>query len=383
MQRLLMYQPHHQVGYAMGMLALVAVARRTRRFDPAALAVVGLLLGLATLLSSFSGMMFTSAVAFFEGVSVVKHLDWRRAAAHALAGAAPLAAAAGAVLLFQYVDPAGNVLLFRLNPMATHNFALGTFLSMGPVLIVGGAGAVIALRRRRGDLLCLGALTMTCVVFYFFIDVKDHQDVYAGWRVGHLLFMGSTVIFALCFEWMSDLAAAHRRALVGLVAAVLLGAVPTTAIDLYNTQDITNRGDGPSFKWTMVMTPEDLQLFAWLKANTAPDAIVQVDPKPRATYTWAYLPAFAERRMAVGLPIGLVPLEKYERGSDRIAAMYDLAARAAYDAAVRNHIDYVIVGAPERQAHPGVEERFDSIPALMPLVLRNATISVYKVVPEI
>ena len=235
----------------------------------------------------------------------------------------------------------------------------------------------------RRDVLFIGALVVTCVVFYFFVDVRDHQNVYVGWRVGHLLFMGSTVIFALLFEWLSVLERPKRIALTALSAIVLLGAVPTTAIDLYNTQDITNRGDGPSFKWTMVLTPEDLQLFAWLKQNTAPAAVVQVDPKLRDTATWAYLPAFAERRMAVGLPISMVPLEKYQQGSDRMAAIYDADARAAYDAAIRNHIDYLIVGPPERQGHPGAEERFDSIPALMPMVLRNATISVYKVVPEI
>ena len=41
----------------------------------------------------------------------------------------------------------------------------------------------------------------------------------------------------------------------------MLAALPTTLIDLYNTQDIDNRGDAPGFKWTMVQTPEDLQLF--------------------------------------------------------------------------------------------------------------------------
>jgi hypothetical protein len=245
------------------------------------------------------------------------------------------------------------------------------------------AAALIAARGRRGDLLFFGALTITCVVFYFFIDVKDHQDVYAGWRVGHLLFMGSTVIFALLFEWTARLEATRRRLMVAAISILLLGAVPTTVIDLYNTQDITNRGDAPSFKWTMVLSPEDLQLFGWLKANTAPDAIVQVDPKPRNSATWAYLPAFAERRMSVGLPIGLVPLAKYERGSDQISAMYDADARAAYDTAIRNHIDYIVVGPPERQSHPDVEKRLDSIPALMLMVLRNATISVYKVLPEI
>ncbi len=103
----------------------------------------------------------------------------------------------------------------------------------------------------------------------------------------------------------------------------------------------------------------------------------------RDTATWAYLPAFAERRMAVGLPISMVPLAKYEEGSARMRQMFDADPRAAYDTAIEYHIDYIIVGQPEREAHPGVEGRFDSIPALLPLVLRNATISVYKVIPEI
>ncbi|MEO8681507.1 MAG: hypothetical protein ABI665_20840 [Vicinamibacterales bacterium] len=383
MQRLLLYQPHHQVGYAMGLLGLVAVARRARRYDPAALGVAGLLLGLSTLISSFAGLMFTVAVGLFEGASVIRRLEWRRALAHGTAGAVPLAMAAGLVLLFQYVDPAGSVLQVGLNPVAAHRFAWVTFLSLGPVLILGGAGAMAAAQDNRRDVLFIGALSLTCVGFYFFVDVRDHQNVYVGWRVGHLLFMGATVLFALLFEQIATIERPRRNSMIALVSIVLLGAVPTTAIDIYNTQDITNRGDAPSFKWTMVLTPEDRQLFEWLQHNTAPDALVQVDPRTRDTATWAYLPAFAERRMAVGLPISMVPLEKYQQGSDRMSAIYEMDARAAYDAAIQNHIDYLIVGAPERQAHPGAEGRFDSIPVLMPLVLRNATISVYKVVPEI
>jgi hypothetical protein len=295
----------------------------------------------------------------------------------------PLAVAAGLVMLFQYVDPAGSVLQVGLNPVSAHRFAWVTFLSLGPVLILGGAGAMAAAQDHRRDILFIGALSLTCVGFYFFVDVKDHQNVYVGWRVGHLLFMGATVLFALLFEQVAGIDPPRRNRVIALVSIVLLGAVPTTAIDIYNTQDITNRGDAPSFKWTMVLTPEDRQLFDWLKHNTAPDALVQVDPRTRDTATWAYLPAFAERRMAVGLPISMVPLEKYQQGSDRMAAIYEMDPRSAYDAAVQNHIAYVIVGAPERQAHPGAEGRFDSIAVLMPLVLRNATISVYKVVPEI
>ena len=47
-----------------------------------------------------------------------------------------------------------------------------------------------------------------------------------------------------------------------------------------------------------------------------PKAIFQVDPVPRDPEHWAYLPAFAERRMAVGIPISMVPLAKYQQASE-------------------------------------------------------------------
>ena len=384
LQRLLLYQPHHQVGYAMGLLGLIAVARRTRRFDPAALAVAGALLGLSTLLSSFAGMMFTAAVAVFEGTSVLKNLDWRRAAAHAVAGAVPLAAAAGAVLLFQYVDPAGNVLIVRLNPMATQHFLSGTFLSIGPVLILGIAGALIAARGRRGDLLFLGALTITCVVFYFFIDVKDHQDVYAGWRVGHLLFMGSTVVFALLFEHMAALEAGRRRIgdragrgrLAGRGADDRHRSLQHPGHHQPRRRPKFQVDDGDDPGGLAALCVVDAKHHAQMRSCRSIPSPAPRPPgricrrSPSGAWRWGCRLAWCPSRNTSGARIA------FRRCTTPMP-------RAAYDTAIRNHIDYIIVGPPERQWHPGAEERFDSIPALMPMVLRNATISVYKVVPEI
>ena len=42
-------------------------------------------------------------------------------------------------------------------------------------------------------------------------------------------------------------------------------------------------------------------------------------------------------------------------------------------------IDYVVVGPPERAAHPGVEERWATVPALLPLVFHNQVLSVYAI----
>ena len=86
---------------------------------------------------------------------------------------------------------------------------------------------------------------------------------------------------------------------------------------------------------------------------------MQVDAYARDADTWAYIPAFAERRMGVGLPISMVPLLKYQEGSHAVQWMYDVrSAGAAHEMAARVGIDYIVVGEPERRAHPGIDARF-------------------------
>ena len=47
--------------------------------------------------------------------------------------------------------------------------------------------------------------------------------------------------------------------------------------------------------------------------------------------------------------------------------------------AAREGIDYIVVGEPERRAHPGVEARFGQLPDLLPQVFHNDALSVYDV----
>ena len=379
LQRLLFYQPHHAVSYAMGLMGLYSLSHRARAHDWPAMAVTGVLLALSILISSFAGLMFTVAAALFEGVAVARRLDWRRAAAHALAAGLPLALATGLVFLLRYVDTGGSVVALAVNRVALRSVWLVTFLSFGPVLIVSAAAVGLVIATRRRGLAVLMALAVTCIVFYFFINVRDHQDVYVGWRVGHLLFMAATVLAGIVFEHLPGTRSPARIAAWAAIAAVGLAGLPTTAIDVYNTQDITNDHAAPTSRWTLRLTPDDRQVFHWIKLNTSQDAVFQVDPLVRDTETWAYLPAFAERRMAVGLPISMIPLQKYQEGSERVRAIFDEVPLAAYERAVTSGIDYVIVGPPERAAHPGVEQRFDTLGSLMPLAFRNGTISIYAV----
>lgn len=378
LQRLLFYQPHHAVGYGIGLIGLLVIARRTRARDGVAFFIAGTCLGLSVAISSFAGAMLTVAAAIHEGVSVIRAMDVKRAFVHALAAAIPLAVGTALTFALKYVDGSGAVVALELNRLAARQFWWVTLLSFGPVLLLCLAALPVLSRERRGVAM-LGALTASCVLFYFFINVRDHQDVYVGWRVGHFMFMAATVVIGILFERLRGLAGGLRPVAWSAVALIFLMGLPTTIIDVYNTQDITNFNEAPAGPWTLRLSPDDLQVIDWLKNNTSPAAIVQVDPVPRDPASWAYMPAFGERRMAAGLPISMIPLAKYQEASHSIRAIFDEPPLLAYERAVRAGINYIIVGPPERSVHDGVEARFDSVPEIMPLVFRNGTISIYAV----
>jgi hypothetical protein len=378
LQRLLFYQPHHAVGYGIGLIGLLVLARRTRARDGAAFFIAGTCLGLSVAISSFAGLMLTVAAAIHEGVAVIRSFDLRRALAHALAAAIPLAIGTALTFVLRYVDSSGAVVALELNRMATRSFWLVTLLSFGPVLLLCLA-ALPTLRNERRGLGIFGALTASCLIFYFFVNVRDHQDVYVGWRVGHFMFMAAAVVIAILFERLRQAPPALQPIGWGAVAIIFLMGLPTTVIDVYNTQDITNFNEAAVGPWTMRLRPDDLQVFDWLKHNTDQAAIVQVDPVPRDPSSWAYLPAFGERRMAAGLPISMIPLAKYQEASHAVRQLFDEPPLLAYERAVRAGINYIIVGPPERSVHDGVEARFSSVPEIMPLVFRNGTISIYEV----
>jgi len=379
LQRVLFYQPHHAVGYVIGMIGLLAIALRTRGRDAAAFAVAGMCLGLSIAISSFAGLMVTAGAALFEAVSLLRAFSLRRAVVHAVAAGVPLGLATALVFALRYVDNSGSVVELAVNRVALHDFWWVTFLSFGPVLIVGAVAMVVAVRGEPHYLGIFGALAVASVFFYFFINVRDHQDVYVGWRVGHFLFMSAAVLVGALFNSLQHAPGNARAAVFAVSSIVFLAGLPTSAIDIYNTQDITNHGEMPAGHWTLRLHPDDLQIFDWIRHNTDPQAIFQVDPVTRDPEHWAYLPAFAERRMAAGIPISMIPLAKYQKASEQIRLIYDEQPLLAYERAVRAHVNYILVGPQERGAHPGVEDRFGGIGDRLPLVFKNGTISIYEV----
>jgi hypothetical protein len=152
-----------------------------------------------------------------------------------------------------------------------------------------------------------------------------------------------------------------------------------TVIDLYNTQDTDNQTQGPGFKWTEIVTPDEIQALEWLKTYTPSDALIQVDPV-RESGTWAYMPGFGERRMSAGMPISMIPIKKYQEASERVRQVFAAhKAGEAYADAVRLKLQYLYVGPRERKAYPQLGAVLDSAPYSFNPVFRNGTVTIYRI----
>jgi uncharacterized membrane protein len=279
----------------------------------------------------------------------------------------------------QYVDRSETLIVFGLNETAANRLWQSLTLSFGPILLLAPLGLALGLWRRPVEAGLFGAIVAVSYLFYFYVDVVDHQGVYVGWRAGHFIFIASAGLVGYLLEHLSRQAAWVRRGSAAAVAALFLAAAPTPAIDLYNTQDVTNRALGPGFPWTLMLSPDEIEALDWIRQYTPADALVQVEPVVRSQFTWAYIPAFAERRMAAGLPISMVPLREYQAASERVRQVYTASdAATAHERSRALGIGYLVVGPPEREAYPEFEGMLDADPFHFRPVVRNGTMSVYQ-----
>jgi len=363
-------------------LLLLVQARDASR--AALLFLVGVFLGLSMLLSSFAAIILAGVAAAYETVRLAAARQWRAFIPCAIAAAVPMAGALALGSVLHYVDTksAGNPLVtFGVNPLATHALWRSMFLNFGPVLIVSVVGIAAAiLRGTLRQLVPIGIVLAVCALFYFLVDVPDHQGVYVAWRASHLAFMALAALCAYALQESWAAGGATRRSIITLTAVVAVAALPTVIVDLYNTQDVSNRAQGPGFRWTVLLTPEEVKGLEWIKQSTPKDARVQIESEVRGRDTWAYIPAFAERRMAAGLPIGMIPVAKYESATADVKKVYlSASADDAFARATALCIDYLVVGLPERSAYPNLQPLLDGSPHQFAPAFRNDALAVYAV----
>jgi uncharacterized membrane protein len=178
-------------------------------------------------------------------------------------------------------------------------------------------------------------------------------------------------------KWLS-------RALFVVLGLGGVVAAPTVALDWYNARDISNVAMNPgNFPWTVHISPDDLAAARWIHRFLPADATVQPDAQPRARYTWAFIPAFARRRMGVGNGLFTLNPGRYEPDMATVhRAFGDLPAEDAYEAFRRIGVDYIYVGDVERATHGASVGKFATLPHRFRLVYRRGTVEVFRIVKD-
>ncbi len=381
LHRLLLYQPqHHAMAYATGLSAILALWQAKNISRSAVWAFAGCCLGMALLLSAFSALMLTCMTIPVAAGMLLHGGHFRSVLRCAVVAAIPGLVAAAIALGLGYVEQGEGLVTFGINPMAVSRWWPAFVLNFGVSLGVIVAGLIGLAAARQSAAWILGLPVLVAFGFYFLIDVSDMQGVYVGWRVGHLVFILTAPLAGWLLQRMSQAPVRLRAAGFAVFGLAATLALPTIVIDLYNTQDVTNRRPAAGFPWTVVLSPEEVAGLDWVRKETPAWAVVQVDPFARDAATWSYIPSFAQRRMAAGLPISMIPLEPYRLASERIRGIFTSSTAAeAFDIALSNRIDYVFVGPAELEGYPRLPSILDEAPHLFPLKFRAGAVSVYQV----
>jgi hypothetical protein len=364
LHRSILYTPQHLFSYSLLVLLIVLVTRGEPR-DRRTAVLAGALLG---------GMAGTSIVtAMLAGPWLLLVIGLRSASLRRFVELSIWTAVPALVLLAWYVvlgffGDAGGVLALRSPRL----------MELPAVLLI-EAGALFfllmlrigkkRLERRDFELLALSAASLAAVLL---LDIEGYEGVWMAWRAGSVLLVTLALLAVPAFGGRIGLA--H--------AAVLLPALATSVLDVFNAQDITNRSLSPGeFRWTTVVSGDEWEALAWIRRETPETAVVQWDVRARELGEWAFLPAIAERRMAVGTPIFLLDRGKYRvRERRQVRPIFGAAtATDAHRLARELGIDYLFVGARELQVRrEGLRKLFES-KLLFRIVFARGSVTVLEV----
>jgi len=375
--RSLWYNPQHSLSCGLGLIALL-VASSSGAVGAPATAFAGLSLGLAVCLNPFVGAVFS----MIYGVAIVWQAAERRTVSgvlsHAVA-AVPVGLALAWCSVNQMTSGAGASLQFGLHGLAREHPVATLMLSAGPVLLP----SLLGLWPRPGmstqALRTAAAGVGIALALLYFVILGD--AAWVGFRAGQILLLMLPILLARAL-WIVRGLPAGRLLTAALVVAVLVSGLPTTIIDEYNAQDIHNQGMGAGFRWTVTLSAAEQEALLWIREHTPETAVVQMEPIVRGRDEWTLIPAFAERRMAAGLPISLVARPEYQRRSNEIKTMFEeVDPHDAWTIAHHRRIDYIYVDAQDRKAYPAGTEKFDRAPVLFERVFGNAEVEVFRVLP--
>ena len=371
--RSLWYTPQHTTAVALGLVGWLIAASAGASASLPAIAGAGLALGLATTMNPLLGGCFSLVYgATIVGDAIGPGRFWAHVPRHGLA-ALPVVLAVFWGWASRVMDGAGSALQIGLSGITEHSPVITLVLGLGPVLLPGLAGFRTAPQAATRPVWIAGAGILLGLFLLYFVRISEASWV--GFRAGQILLVSIPILLA------RTLASIGPRRAALLAALILALGVPTTLVDTWNAQDTGNRRESPGgFRWTLWVTPDQQQAFAWIRTHTPADAVVQMEPMVRGREHWTLIPSFAGRRMAAGLPISLLPQPEYAELSARVKTVFATTdAREASATARRLRIDYLYVDGTDAQAYPEGVRKFDEHPALFTGVFASGDVRLYRV----
>lgn len=375
LQRALLYNPHHSMAAASGLVALTIAASADAALMAGVALAAGVALGLAFMLSPFPGACLVAIFGFSCFIQILASRAGLRAIVRLALSALPVAAAFGWCVLNQTFEGGPGNLHFGFYSAARAMPVGALLLAAGPALAPALVGLAVLPSRWRRLLPAASGLGLALCLIYF-VHLRSEM-IWIGWRAGQILLLCAA---ALSAAGLAALTARSRTAAAIFVVAVAAIGLPTTAIDLFNAQDVENRARSSGFAWTLRVTPGEWEAFEWLRRRTPKDAVVQVDPITRGRDSWTIVPSFAERRMAAGLPISLLAQPQYHELSEKVRYLYSTAdAAEAWHVARMLQINYLVVGRVERDEYPGIVARLDEATDYFLRRFVNDDVHIYRV----
>ena len=369
------YNPQHSFACALGLVSTLLAATAGARGGWGAIALAGITLGLATTFNPFVGGVFSLIYAVGITVDAARRHELAAALLRHAAAAVPVLLGLGWCVLNAVTGDAGDAVTVGLSGLTSRNAGSSLLLSTGPMLLP----ALVGLWPWRQlpvqpAVVAAGGAALALILMH---TVTLSEASWVGFRTGQILQLMLPLLVARALWGL------HRRGtllLVGATILILVAGLPTTIIDTYNAQDITNREPGPGFRWTLPVTARQQEAFAWIQRSLPEDAIVQMEPMLRGREHWSLIPTFAQRRMSAGLPISLLPTPEYERGSQEVRQIFTTTdPRQAWQLARRRRIDYLYVDGDDRTAYPQGVAKFENQPAYFETVFDNGEVRLYRV----
>lgn len=383
-QRAMWWTPQHLMALTLFLILLVTMIRARKPDTLGPTILEGCLLGGIVAISSFNGVLIVASYGLAQLVILAVDrgrgfVPWLLSRA---AAAAIVVVFLGLTMGLGMVQRIPNAFIFGWNRFFLRGPWTFILLSFGPALFLAPFGVKAALNASRRLLITLAAVLLVITVVFLQLDLRGHENTQVTFRTGHLMFILLAILLAFAIDaaraWKKGASIAFSVVMWLAVAA----AVPTVALDWYNALDISNVSMNPGrFPWTVHISPDDTAAANWIHASLPAEATVQTDALPRERYTWAFITAFARRRMAVGNGLFTLNPDRYTPGMTAVHEAFSTAAAgAAHASLVQLGVDYLYVGDLERRVNGEHVEKFSQNPRLFEPVYWRGSVTIYRVI---